>query len=232
MQKFKYLDNQPRGPLVEGRNYGLAFGFCKHSDGVLETIQPLSPCKDYLNDVVYSEATGKPFSAYGLHTKKTGCFDGGFGYLAMGILPYKHGGLHSKHAVWVESLKSNLTAIKSFLSHFELAIGTHVSTALESSFTWVSEERLVAILPKFWVEATYRISLWTLLMRVALDYKEGDPIGFLEKVSNEDAYLVKSAIPKLKAMMYGTVPAQDFSTLKDVHNCGIVAFKFPETKSP
>ena len=73
---LKIIDKQNRGKLNEGRNYQMGFAFCKKvSNKVLETIQPISPCKDYLNDVVYSERTGKNVSAYGLNTSKLGLFD-------------------------------------------------------------------------------------------------------------------------------------------------------------
>src|SRR5687768_15710647 len=68
------VDKQDRSVLCEGRNYGIGFAFCKRTGDVLETVQPVSPCKDYLNDVVYSEHSGQPFSAWGLRTSKKNIF--------------------------------------------------------------------------------------------------------------------------------------------------------------
>lgn len=213
-------DEQDRRKLEEGRSYGLGFAFCKRSGDTVETIQPISPCKDYLNDVVYTEATGKPFYAFGLNTAKTGCFDDGKAYLVMGILPYQKGGNMTNHDKLVATLDS-ITPIASFLSHFERGMGVDVSR-----WEKIASNRILATLPRFWVEATYRISLWTLLARVGLQYKGGDPMEFLSAYDGDDTYLLKKATPKIKAMLGGTIPIQNFNVPFSVHNTGIVGYPF------
>jgi len=43
-----------RNNLAEGRNFGMGFGFLKKlSNTKYKTIMPISPCKDYINDVLY-----------------------------------------------------------------------------------------------------------------------------------------------------------------------------------
>ena len=72
---MKFINKQNRGILSEGRNHGMGFAFCKCDGETVETIMPISPCKDYLNDVVYSERSGQDSLNHGLKTTKLGLFE-------------------------------------------------------------------------------------------------------------------------------------------------------------
>lgn len=224
------IDKQDRSVLIEGRNWGLGFAFCKREGDTYTTVQPISPCKDFLNDVVYSEWTGKPFSVWGLKTKKEGIFDKDLAYVAMGILPYnRQTTKHKDHDAMLAGLAA-MVEHESLINCIEQKLVVP-ATAIFSA----GNDRFIAHVPIFWAMATYRISLWSLLMRVGLKYKGGDPIEFLKQVKDDDSYMVQSIMPKLERMIGGEIPTQDLDKLTDVHNCGIVSFSFPtktKSKSP
>ena len=44
-----------------------------------------------------------------------------------------------------------------------------------------------------------------------------------------DVYYIKGALPKIKKMLNGNIPKQDFSALgSQVHNTGICTYPFPD----
>lgn len=216
------IDKQNRKALSEGRNSGIGFGFGKRDGDTVTTVMPVSCCKDFLSDQVYSEATGKPYSAHGFNSKKQDLFTGPMAYMALGILPQNNGTYQRKdHKNLEAALMSPETGLESFLSHFEEKFGV-----TPTKFEKVAENRMVAVFSTWWCMATYRISLWSLLVRVGLKFKEGDPMAFLAKVSDDDAYMVKAAIPKIERLAKGDHPIQDFTRNISWHNEGIVAFQF------
>ena len=51
---IQIINKQCRSKLCEGRSYQMGFAFLKKLDNnTFETVQPISPCKDYLNDVIF-----------------------------------------------------------------------------------------------------------------------------------------------------------------------------------
>ena len=84
--KLKFVNKHDRSVCSEGRIQGVSFAFCTLKDGVLETIMPISACKDYLNDVIYAEETGRSFESYRVNFKKLNLFDEGWGHLVMTVL--------------------------------------------------------------------------------------------------------------------------------------------------
>ncbi len=226
------IDNQDRSKLCEGRNSGLGFAFCEKDGATLTTVMPLTACKDFLNDVVYSEGTGKPFSIYGLSTVKLGIFEDG-AYMAMGILPQNRT-VHKRpeHDKLEAALMAPQTGVAWLLSYFEDKMGVMPTIWFD-----LGSNRMGCRLDKFWIRGTYLISLWSLLIRVGLKFKPGspmhsnEPMDFLKAVNDEDAYMVKAAIPKLERMMAGEIPVQDMNTMGSPHNVGIVTFSFQITKA-
>ena len=71
----KLIDKQNRRTLGEGRNYGMGMACLKKDGDNFETVCPITACKDFISDVIYSELTGKPYYAYGLSTSKKDIFD-------------------------------------------------------------------------------------------------------------------------------------------------------------
>lgn len=174
-----------RKVLSEGRNYNMGFAFCKlMADGTFETIQPLSPCKDYLNDVIYSEHTGKPFSACGLNTKKTGIFEEQpHAFLAIKMLSPKGGGWPGTGSLQEakDRLKKNYIYIETLLNHVEESFtkqGLIERTAISPT---QDEDLFLLAVPLWWCRSTHLISLYSLLVRMGQFWNgEGDPQSFLE----------------------------------------------------
>ena len=113
------VDKEDRMILQEGRGMGMGFAFLKFEDGVYKTVQPISPCKDYLNDVVYSEATGKVCTVYGLKYNKKDIFNQGKAFIAMSMCPYNGGSKYPTYDKDVVDLKGNIENIQSFINFYE-----------------------------------------------------------------------------------------------------------------
>ena len=79
-----------REHLSEGRMKGVSFAVIKkENDFLYNTTMPLSACKDYFNDYIFVENTGKPIGeVYGFDHKPIGIFkDTEFVDLLVGMLP-------------------------------------------------------------------------------------------------------------------------------------------------
>lgn len=232
--KIKFVNDlqAKRGNLIEGRHVGDAFAFCrKKSSGVFEAIQPLSTCKDYLNDVVWSENTGGSATFYGLASKPCKCFGARYAYVAISIM-HRHAEpsyKHPKHDKLVEGLAALCNPKRpSLLRQAEEALGIRWKTR----FFDAGDGVVIAFLPRFWTKYMYLISLWSLLTRLDITYNgEQELIKYLEAYCWDDAYIVKGAIPKIKRMLKGDLPAQpmppqDKAGTYNVHNAGIWSFHF------
>lgn len=187
-EKFlpKVTDVCDRKVLSEGRSYQMGFAFCKElPSGDYETIQPLSPCKDYLNDVVYTEHTGKDFYACGLKTKKTGIFETVNAFIAIKILtgfsgrwPISTSTLEEHRAV----LKQNHNNIVTLLNYVEEKLGCEERTIITE--TQDSDMFLFAV-PLWWCRSTHLISLWSLLVRMGQFWNgDGTAAEYLENYNN------------------------------------------------
>lgn len=221
---MELINTQPRSILSEGRSRGLGHAFCRLEKGKLITVMPISPCKDYLNDVVFSEGTGKPWSAWGLKTKKEGIFEDGWGYMVSSVC--KEGARsereYSDYADEVKALNTNLDGIRKVIAWMEEGLGLKD----RSTFVSLGDNMVMTKIPKFWLDGTYRISLYTLIMRNAMEYESGDVLTYLENIRGEDTGYMGTALPKLKMMMAGNIPVQDMADCSP-HNLGIVSFNFP-----
>ncbi len=225
---MKLIDNTNRGILIEGRSYQMGFGFAKRIDEAsYEMVTPISACKDYLNDVVWSEATDKPIAIYGLSYKKQNIYDKDYAYLVISILNSKSGPKYKEYDEDVKRLKENYKRLESFINFFE-------ETFTEGTFTEITEiadNKYLVKVPLFFTKGTYLISLYSLLLRAG-QYWDGvqPPQEFLDNFNAflVDVSLVKEAAGKLKKLLNGGYVEQDLSKLSGgnmVHNCGIVSFK-------
>lgn len=177
-------EKQDRNVLSEGRNWGLGFAFCKKVDSTsYETIQPISACKDYLNDVIFIEYRNKPITACGLKlTEKSGLFDNKLkAFLAIKILPIQYEkSYHFNHRNYEDDKKllaSNYTNIQKFVNYFEEKFNFKTRTTIHP----VNDDMYLVKFSKKWCTSTYAISLYSFLLRVAQDYKGEDPIDYLEE---------------------------------------------------
>ncbi len=224
-QTITLIDKITRKHLAEARSYGIGFVFCKKEGDTFTTVDGISPCKDYLNDQVYSEMTGKPYGAWGYKASKKDLFADGWGYVCMGVMPNWNGKEHATNAVEIPGFKKSLKAIQSFINFFEDLLKVEQRTELEE----VADNRYLAKIPLFWCEKTYLISLWSLLIRIALesgyDFHEAySPMEEIEHCKTKDSSNMANALPKLKAMIDGKRPEQDWGTSRSWHDEGIVSY--------
>ena len=225
--KFTIVNQRPRAVLIEGRSKGMGFAFCQRAEETkLITVMPISPCKDYLNDVVFSENTGKPWSAYGLKTERQGIFGEGGCWLAIAIC--------GQGAIAAAKYEGFDEETKQLLGNFpKMELGMRAIDAMASipedkrTRLYEANDSMVAcMVPMFWCRYTYLISAYTLLMRNIMWWKgKGNPLKWLEEnPRGEDSGYMAIAMPKLKTIFSGKVPEQKLDNLNP-HNEGIVAFK-------
>lgn len=221
------IDKKPRTVLREGRSKGIGHAFCKRTGDSFETVQPISPCKDYLNDVLYSEWTGKPYDVCGLFTKKEGLFDSEkFGYLLTKVC--KQGSIKEfEYPMWkeeVEILEKNHKVIEAMVRLIETDLKIKDKTSVEQA---ESNLYLVSV-PVWWCRFTYLISLYALIFRNGASWPGNmPPIDFLSKVGGEDGYTMQTALDRLKRLIAGDVPVQDYANLHYPHSTGILGFAWP-----
>jgi len=215
-----------RKSLNEGRSSGIGFGFVKKTSRSFELVQAISPCKDYLNDVVYSEVTGKDIYAYGFSYKKCNIFSD-VNYIAFAIC--KSGAIaefeYPNYKKDIERLMSNLDNLQLFLNLFEDLLNIPIKTKL----TKCDNDIILAEISNDWCKYPYLISLWSLLVRVGVYWKQEDTIlDFLNstKYDPTDVYIVKNVIPKIKKLSETGFVEQVFKNGgTSVHNEGISNFQ-------
>ena len=233
--KLTLLDKQDRSVLAEGRNYGVGFAFANRKGLEIELIMPISPCKDYLNDVVYSESTGKDYQAWGLKTSKKGIFGDGSGKLVVGECHYKGGKVYPKYDKEVEYLDKNSRLVQDFLQAFESKMVAAGHPPIDPSVVHKLEpNRHLFIMDLIWCRSTFMISLYSMMIRVCIEGSYGvkgpsEPLEFLKKAETTDQAYLKQAMPKIERIMGGEVPVQNMTDLSP-HNIGIVSYQFPDKK--
>lgn len=218
------IDKKNRSSLSEGRNYQMGFGFAKKTDkNTYEMVTPISACKDYLNDVVWSEAVDRSISVYGLSYKKHDIYDKEYAYLIIGILPYKAGHEYPTYKKDVERLKENYKRLEAFMNFFEEFLTKGVFTEIHE----ICENRYLVKVPLFFTRGTYLISLYSLLLRAG-QFWDGvqNHQDFIDNFNANlvDVSLVKGISVKLKKLLENGYVKQDLEKLQDVHNCGIIGF--------
>lgn len=228
--EYTIINNQNRGVLSEGRNYQMAFAFCKKKDEkTFETIQPISPCKDYLNDVVFSEATGENISAYGLKTKRNHIFDEDYGYMVISIEPNMNGGDYGKLQKDRDNLNENYKLLEEFMQEFDKLFMDTNLTRIEKA----NDNYFIVYVPRIWVEQTYTISLYSLLLRIGQFWKKAQhPFEYIKNFKDfqPDVYLLNSCKTKIETIIKNKkLPTFDLITHLGgnrgtyVHNYGICA---------
>lgn len=244
-KKIKIINNKNRSILSEGRSNGLCFAFCKATeDSVYETIQPISACKDYLNDIIYNERTGKPISAYGLScTSPTNIFVNKYAYLVIQVLndSYQQDNLTKQLIAMQTKLQENYQNLTLFMNYIEEMLGVNIGV-YETCINKTENDTqfLVSFSSDFWCKYTYTISLYALLLRVGIWFdpdKYTDSITYLEEFNHyqPDVMLVKQCLPKLKYMIEYGLPIQELDKMQgnsSTHNCGINTFQFPVVNKP
>lgn len=225
---IKLIDNTNRQNLSEGRSMQMGFGFAKRiDDDTYEMVTPISPCKDYLNDVIWSEAVDKPIYAYGLSYTKQNIYDKEYAYLVMSILTHKNGIEYTGYQEDVKRLEENYKSLEIFINYFEKTLTKDIFTKIEK----IENNKYLVKVPLFFVQGTYLISLYSLLLRAGQYWNgEQNPQEFFDtfQANLTDVSLVRASSPKLKKLLENGYVGQNLHELRpgtSVHNTGIVSFQ-------
>ncbi|MFW6312251.1 MAG: hypothetical protein ACOC1K_08475, partial [Nanoarchaeota archaeon] len=131
---MKIINNHTRNGLHEGRNYGMCFGFLKKiTNSKFETTTPISACKDYLNDALYAEKTGRILpSIYGFKYDKINNNVGKFyTYLGIRIEQTLERDTHydqNEYKADLKNLENNYKNLENFMNQLEEKIGIYHKT--------------------------------------------------------------------------------------------------------
>jgi len=173
-----------RGVLSEGRNNGMAFAFLqKVSDNTYETVQPFSPCKDYLNEVIITENYDVGTKGCGLkYPKKLGLFNETHAYMGIVLLKTKNNYYAYSSSIDNDKkmLLDNHKNLEKMLNDIESDLGLGSLTSIEKA----NDDYYLVKIPIEWCQSTHAISLYSLLLRLGManDGKE-DYHNFLENYS-------------------------------------------------
>lgn len=200
---MKIIDKQNRGLLDEGRNNGMAFAFLEKKKDNFRTVQPLSPCKDYLAEVVFTERYDMPTKGCGLnYLKKLNIFSD-VAYMVITILKSKRGSYDYSKSFEndVKLLAENHKQIERLMNDFEKQINLKILTEV----TPANDDLFLVKFSADWCQSTHAISLYTLLLRVlmAATEKDKDIVSFLSSYSyhNGDKSLLNQNLNKIKLIL-------------------------------
>jgi len=228
----KVIDSFRRKGLNEGRDHGLGYSILhKESDTEFKALMAFTACKDYLNDFVYVETTGKSLSSiYGFKHNYTGLLKGKeHFYLGLRPLNYLHGSKYSGFEAVSNSLKDNNSNIIKYLNNLEDKFKVNGRTTFET----YTDDILILKVPMFWIKFPFMFSLYGLLVRCFLNITkeelEKDPIttindkkstvivGDNSLLSSLKNYLDSLNPDKLLDYQYPTDPNSSY-----IHNFGII----------
>ena len=223
--------NHNRNKLEEGREYGMGFGFLKKISNIeYKTVSPISPCKDYLNDVLYAEKTGEILpKIYGFkYDKIQNIVERNYAYLGIKICDYRHGGWN-KLDIHTKEFAKNYKNVENFLGQLEDKLGIKY----KSKIIKADDNYFVVKMPKFWTNTIYLLSMYTLLLRAHQKYNNTkSALQDIEENNalSHDKYFINSCKDKLFRILNGELPEQPFvkgSPSGKIHNnSGIVSFNF------
>lgn len=215
------INKQDRSKLSEGKTTGMGFAFLKKIDNnTYETVQPISTCKDYLNDVVYCEFLKGSVAVYGLSYKYTSCLDGDEAYMAIKMLA---SGTLAPLEKDVNRLNENYKNVQAVLNWIESIIQVP-TTKIES----LKDNTYLVTFSKFWSENTYKISLFALLLRISQHFNGKDVKEFLNGPMSDltDASLWLTAKLKLILLLKGAKIDQTMTKSQGaaIHDMGISSY--------
>lgn len=164
---MEVVDKQDRNILGEGRNRGVGFAFCKLKDDVFTTVMPISPCKDYLNDLIFVENTKLEIgTVHGFNYKVTKCLnEDSYSYMIAKVCPIHSCGNHSTFDEEEKALISNYKGVQTILNYFEDKLELK-----DKTITDLIDNNLIFHVPDWWCKEGWRISFYTLIIRIAIFY--------------------------------------------------------------
>lgn len=234
---IELVDSHSRFRLVEGKTYGVGFAFCKRDGHKFTCVGPISTCKDYLNEVVFTENTKTQSSAYGYQAQYTGCFEDKVAHLVICVMGSKNATYDYSKGMYVckdpanpeikhanfdrefEYLRDNYKLLEGLMNQAEdfLKVGSHTKIQPIPGTT-----RYIVTLPIWWTQYTYLISLYALLIRIGVEsmYKSGNIVDVLTKCRTEDSLYAATAKQKMDKMAAGNIYKQVFDlTRPNSHHC-------------
>lgn len=234
---MKVHEKCDRKVLFEGRSNGMAFGFLKKvSNDEYHTVQPLSPCKDYLNEVVFTENNDVPTRGCGLnYPKKNNIFDD-YGYLSIKILSTKNGEYYytKDKNQDIKLLNDNHKVIESTINDIEKALDFQLRTEISLA----EDDYVLVKIPNNWLNSTHSISLYTFLLRILFccNNKPEDIFTYMDSYtySNQDKSMIQSIKFALEKVFENKIlPEQQYPEDKTIisninrwspHNLGIMSW--------
>lgn len=218
---MQFIDNQDRDILCEGRDYGMGFAFCRKDGDIVETVHPISPCKDYLNDVVAAETLDITVEVYGLRYQKLGIFN------EDPIIAFKIFNGYSGFEKDTENLNNNYKNLQLFINRIEEKLG------IPASVIEKVDDCFLITFSKKWLCGIYAISMFSLLLRLGQWYNpEVDVFEYLEKYNyiSDDVYMCSGMLPKLKKFIENRGLKDDdfgkYGGSYNIHNNGILSYEY------
>lgn len=231
------INKRSRKRLIEGRTSGMGFAFLKKMlNGNYKTIQPISPCKDYLHEVVFTEHTNIPSRAYGFkHHKSLGLFTD-IAHIAITIVPNFHNENSYQYGMCdINKDKEFLSNNREILQHNMNVIEKSMNINPLTTITEENDDMFLVTFSSEWCKSTPSISLFTLLLRVLFtnDKEIDNIIDYLKEYNydNGDKTIIKSSINNIELIFErGILPPNRFSLMEDLvlrniqspHNNGIL----------
>ena len=230
MINVEIKETQERKSLNEGRNFGLGYAFLKRkTKKKFITVNALTACKDYLNDIVYIENTKEPLKKiHGFKHNYEGLLENKrFFFLGINTLERLNGNSWDKLEKCKKELIDNKHILEFNINKLEDKLKMFKS---RTTLLGVTNNTLILRVPIFWSKTPFLISLYTLYIRCI--FNKSDKINDIEKdiVSHSpfidgDTYLKANivkffAINKLKKQILNyKYPSNN--DVSNIHNGGI-----------
>lgn len=228
MVQIKELHN--RRSLSEGINNGMCFAFLNEN---YETFNAHTACRDFLNDIVFTENTGIPLTIYGLTTKKQNIYGKEQSLMGIKFMKNSSGTGYS----YSESIDADIKSLKENYQHMANAL-TEIGMLFNLTGIVTIEEAednyFVVRFPNEWCISSHSISLFTLFLRVLFMYKGDIPyIDFLKEFSYNqyDAGMLKKILAKWDTIIAKGMPQQCAYIEENAklnrwapHSCGIMNY--------
>lgn len=197
---MKITEKCNRQVLNEGRDSGMGFAVLKRVDDEnYITVNPVSPCKDYLNEVVFTENTGYPTSGCGLvYSKVNDVFKEKTSFLTFKVQKTKNGDFYIENKTFEDYKKEvddGYKNIENLINKYQRPF-----RFAPCKITPANDEYYLVEVDTRWMKSTYSVSLLTLLLRVGKNFKEKQSVvEFLLSVSNTsiDYTLINSCFKRI-----------------------------------
>lgn len=220
----KIIEKQKRSILNEGRNFGVGFSILKKVKSNFETLIAFTACKDYLNDIIYSETNNVEVSK--IH---------GFYYEYQNLFKFKRffylgvKSLHYTYQNWKQFeecdnlIKTNYKNVEKVLNIIEDKLNLKTKTTVE-----LDEETLIFKVPIYWSKSTQLISLYTLIIRCFINITD-EQINNFDKIDlqykcliDADNFLFHNILKVLENPTLNYM--EDITNKVHPHNIGIDFF--------